>query len=269
MCLILLAYRAHADYPLVVAANRDEYYERPTQPAAFWQSQPQLLAGRDLRAGGTWLGITRGGRFAAITNYRAGPRAPSSGRSRGELTLNFLRGSDPPAPYAEKIMAGAKAYNGFNLLVGDLSAAEPQLVYCNNLNLSVQALAPGVYGLSNHVLDTGWPKVERGKQALCTVLAQTQSAISPQPLLDILADNTRAPDAALPDTGIELGQERALSPIFISTETYGTCCSTAVIVNRENEVVFHERSFYATKRSPADAPNDEIFRFRLNDQADY
>lgn len=242
MCLILLAHRAHSELSLVIAANRDERYDRPTRPANFWEDSPQVLAGRDLQAGGTWLGVTRRGRFAAVTNVRDGLPAGPAARSRGELTRNFLHGDADPLDYAEAIMARAAEYGGFNLLVGNRN----DLVYCENFSNTVRSLSPGIYGLSNHLLDTPWPKVVTGKNQLTNLMDQWNSASRADSgkLLELLTDKAIAEDDLLPDTGVGLSLERQLSPIFIEGEGYGTVCSTAVIVDRDGQTKFHERSFY-------------------------
>jgi uncharacterized protein with NRDE domain len=239
MCLILLAHKIHPDYPLVLAANRDENYSRPTAPAAFWDDHPQIYGGRDLEQGGTWLGITRSGRVAAVTNFRDGLAAKSSSaRSRGELVSDFLRGSLPGADYIEKIGRETRFYNGFNLIAGDLHA----LHYLSNRGGHATAIAPGIHGLSNHLLDTPWPKVERGKKVLAGLLQhETQDMIDG--LFAVLSDRAIAPDDALPDTGVGMPRERVLSPAFIISPAYGTRSSTVVLVDRHGQVVFIERGF--------------------------
>lgn len=244
MCLILIAHQAHPDIPLVVAANRDEDYQRPSAQAHFWPEANHVLAGRDLQAGGTWLGLTRSGRFAAVTNIRDWSAADAA-RSRGELVREFLEGDDEPFEYCQQVMAKAGEYRGFNLLVGDRHS----LVYCDNLHRNVQGLAPGTYGLSNHLLDTPWPKVVKGKNRLSEQVAgwHQASAAHGEELLDILTDREIAEDEFLPNTGIGLEKERLLSPIFIQGDQYGTCCSTAIIVDKQGQALFHERSFYGGK----------------------
>ncbi len=238
MCLILLAHKVHPNYPLVLAANRDEVYSRPTAAAAFWDDYPQIYGGRDLEQGGTWLGITREGRIAAVTNFRDGHAAKNSTRSRGELVSNFLRGSQPAADYVHRVSREAQAYNGFNLIAGDLD----ELYYISNRGNHVAAIAPGIHGLSNHLLNTPWPKVVRGKKILANLLRQ-----KPHELIDglfaILADRAVAPDDTLPDTGVGLPRERVLSPAFIISPTYGTRSSSVVMVDNHGQVIFIERSF--------------------------
>ncbi len=231
MCLILLAYCCHPSYPLVVAANRDEFYDRPTAPLAFWDDAPQVLAGRDLKEGGTWLGITRAGRLAALTNYRDPNRLMPNAPSRGRLTGDYLRGDSAARAYLEQLSHQASAYNGFNLLLGDAAG----LFYYANYGEAPRALKPGLYGLSNRFLDSPWPKVRRGRAALQRLLADASDP-SPDDLLELLADGTPAPDDELPDTGIPLEWERWLSPLFISAPGYGTRASTVLLVDHLGRV---------------------------------
>ena len=237
MCLILLAHDAHPRYRLVVAANRDEFYARPAAPAAWWPDAPGVLAGRDLRGGGTWLGITRAGRFAAVTNFReTAPVAPDA-PSRGHLVGGFLRGADAPEAYLRALAARAGEYAGFNLLVGD----GEDLRWLSNRGGAARALEAGVYGLSNALLDTPWPKVARGKAGLAAALAGG-GEVDPGALFRVLWDAEPAPDAHLPDTGVGLERERMLSPPFIRGAEYGTRASTVLLVGRDGRVGFVERT---------------------------
>jgi len=245
MCLILFAHKVHPDYPLVLAANRDEAYSRPTQPAAFWRDYQQVYAGRDLEQGGTWLGIARSGRVAAITNYRDGNASKHSQRSRGELVSNYLRGTQGPSEFANRVKRDGHNFNGFNLLLGDVD----ELFYVSNRNDGVTAVAPGVHGLSNSLLNTPWPKVSQGRDAMTKLMtAKSQDLIDG--LFTILTDRTPATDDILPDTGVGLTRERTLSPAFIATPSYGTRSSTVLLVNNHGQVVFVERSF-AGRGKPA------------------
>jgi uncharacterized protein with NRDE domain len=240
MCLILLAHRMHPDYPLVLAANRDEFYVRATAPAAFWEDAPHVLAGRDLEAGGTWLGLTRSGRWAALTNYRDPPAARPGRPSRGVLVANFLRGDAPPADFLAAVAAEAGRYDGFNLLVGDAAGAH---YFGNRMtgNAAPRTLEPGLYGLSNHLLDTDWPKVTRGRRLLGELLdAGTPTS---EALLEILYDTEIAPGHVLPDTGVGAEWERVLSASFVTTPTYGTRASTALVIDRARNATFVERTF--------------------------
>ena len=239
MCLILFSYRRHPAYPLIIAANRDEFYERPTAPASFWDDQPDILAGRDLRDGGTWLGITRSGRMAAITNYRDPRILKDNAPSRGELVSGFLLGDATPDEYIQGIKSHADRYNGFNLLMGDGKG----LFHFSNKTGVFSEILPGTHGISNHLLDTPWPKVERGRSRLADVLSGREP--SPNELFDILADTSHPDDRELPDTGIGIEWERLLSSVFIRSDIYGTRSSTVLLVDHEGTVRFIERSFTA------------------------
>jgi len=237
MCLILLAYGQHPRYPLMLAANRDEFYDRPTAAASYWEDAPDLFAGRDLVHGGTWLGITRDGRFAALTNYREPHAERAAAPSRGELVSRFLKSGVGAKDYLEQLRRQGGAYHGFNLVFGC-----PDALYCySNRNGQAVRIAPGIHGLSNHLFDTPWPKVVRGKNALAEV-AQLADPAS-EDLFSILADRTRAPDELLPDTGIGLEWERLLSPIFIASERYGTRSSTVLLLDTDRRVTIVERTF--------------------------
>ncbi len=240
MCLIFLAWRRHAAFPLVVAANRDEFYERPTAPAAFWDDAPGLLAGRDLAGGGTWLGVTRGGRFAALTNYRGGGGVTPDAPTRGRLVSDFLLSEVTPGDYVGSLGPGAGVYNGFNLLVGD----RDELHWYSNRGGEPRALAPGAYGISNALLDTPWPKLVQGKKRFETLLEPRD--VDPDEMFDLLSDRRTAGEESLPDTGIGYERERALSPIFISTGDYGTRSSTVLLIGADGNVEFHERTHEPT-----------------------
>ena len=237
MCVIFFAYRVHPRYPLVLLANRDEFYERPTAPAAAWDDAPEVFAGRDLVHGGTWLGVTKAGRFAAVTNYRD-PQAPRGRLSRGALVGDFLRASTPPEDYLAAVRSRADDYSGFNLLVGEIAAAGSRLAYYSNRQDEIITLAPGIYGLSNHLLDTPWPKVEKGKRALRSLLAA--DAPDKERLFAILADRTLARDEDLPETGIGYEREKLLSSIFIETPVYGTRSSSLVTVDENLQIKLEE-----------------------------
>jgi len=236
MCLILLAHRSHPAYPLVVAANRDEWFRRPTAPARFWPDAPEVLAGRDLEQQGTWLGVTRSGRFAALTNYRDPAANRPDAPSRGALVSGFLRSRVPPHEYLERLRREASRYNGFSLLAGDSDT----LGYFSNREGEVRNLAPGLYALSNSLLDVAWPKVETGKARLASALDTGPSADA---LLALLDDTVPASDRQLPSTGMSLEWERRLSSLRILADGYGTRCSTALLVGADGEISFAERSF--------------------------
>lgn len=240
MCLILLASGAHPRYSLIVAANRDEAYTRPTATAAFWTDEPDIYAGRDLEQGGTWMGISRRGRFAAITNFRLGEPRRDAPRSRGELTRAFLSGSEDAPAYLQRVQDRAGEYNGLSLIVG----VPEQLWFFSNQNGAILPIANGVHGLSNHLLDEPWPKVKTGCAALASLLDANEETLIGA-LYERLADRTPAPDALLPATGVTLQRERDLSPSFIAGEDYGTRASTVLLVARDGEVYFSERTFSA------------------------
>jgi len=237
MCLIALAWRAHPAFPLVVAANRDEWRARPAAPAAWWDDVPGLLAGRDLEAGGTWMGVTRGGRFCAVTNFRDPSDKRTTARSRGELVAAFLAGAGPPRAYCEALAARSRDYNGFNLLAGDGES----LVYFGSREGEARDVEPGVHALSNHLLDEPWPKVRRAREAMRAALADGD-----EPLFAMLSDTTPGDDGELPETGVGLEWERRLSPALITGEDYGTRASTVLRVSAGGEVRFEERTRNAT-----------------------
>lgn len=234
MCLIVFAWRPSHPQPLIVAANRDEFYARPTQALTQWVDAPHVYAGRDLEAGGTWLGVSTGGRFAALTNIRD-PNQPLGRRSRGELVAQFLRGQGSIEDYLFEVAGRADEYSGFNLLVGDGQT----LYYLNSTKPEPRRLSEGIYGLSNAGLDTPWPKLVKAKAALSAQLHDPQ----PLALLALLSDTHTAPIAELPDTGVSLATEILLSSIFIASPTYGTRASTALIVNADGSRRFVEHSF--------------------------
>ena len=254
MCLILAALDAHPDYALVVGANRDEFYDRPTAPAGFWPEHSRILGGRDLRAGGTWLAVDRSGRFAAVTNYRQGEREPPAARSRGLLVSDYLSSEVEASSYVAGVEREGAAYNGFNLLAGGAR----ELHWLSNREGRPRRLGPGIYGLSNHLLDTPWPKVTAGKSGLSALLGGREADLV-SGLFDLLSDRTQVSDAALPRTGIGLAWERLLSSAFIASAEYGTRSSTVVLVGSDGAVTFVERSF-----GPNGIPAGEVRQaFRL------
>jgi len=238
MCLLLIAYDTHPRYHLVLAANRDEFYERPTAPLGFWEDNPQILAGRDLRSGGTWLGIARYGRLAAITNYRDPKTIKKNVPSRGLLVKEFLSQREDAEIYIEYIKKVGERYNGFSILLGDKNGIWS---YSNRGN-AIQRLDPGIHGVSNHLLNTPWPKVEKGKSALGAIVAR-QEEIDPEEVLNVLSDKSYPPDGDLPDTGIGLEKERMHSPLFVASEDYGTRSSSVILMERGGKTIFLERRF--------------------------
>jgi uncharacterized protein with NRDE domain len=243
MCLIVIAWRARGDLPLVVAANRDEWRERPTEPAHWWRGRgtsrqegiPVMFAGRDLRAGGTWMGITDGGRFAAVTNYRDPSDKRSTARSRGTLVTEYLAHDQSPHEFVGRLALRASEYNGFNLILGDADC----LVFFGSREGNVREIPPGVHGLSNRLLNEPWPKVVRGREAM------QKSVRDPDPvpaLFEMLSDSRGASDDELPDTGVGLEWERRLAAPLITGADYGTRASTVLTLSSAREVYFEERS---------------------------
>ncbi|WP_020201579.1 MULTISPECIES: NRDE family protein [Cupriavidus] len=256
MCLILVAWQSHPDYALVVAGNRDEFYARPAAPVHWWEDAPQVLAGRDMAEvigePGTWMGLAGDGRFAALTNYRAPSEKRTDARSRGELVAGFLRGDSDPHAYLAGLAPRAGVYNGFNLLTCDLR----ELWWYSNRGsrgaaAQPQRLKAGLYGLSNALLDTPWPKVVSRVGALAETLAADtgQTGASAEPYFDLLADTRQALDFELPRTGVTPEWERLLSSAFIRSPSYGTRASTVLRVRHDGRFELSERSFDANGRT--------------------
>lgn len=240
MCLLFFAYKSHPYYRFILAANRDEFYRRPTESAHFWKSHPWILAGRDLEMMGTWMGITKSGRFAALTNFRDPASQIMNAKSRGFLVSDFLCTEVPPQQYMLEVAHTQTLYNPFNLLVGDSS----NLYYFSNQTAGIKELKPGIYGLSNHFLDTPWPKVRQSKQALANYLERMNDGpIDSEVLFEMLAKTEQAHDYELPSTGLSPAREKMLSSIFIPGADYGTRSSTVLCIDRQNHVFFQERSF--------------------------
>jgi uncharacterized protein with NRDE domain len=240
VCLIVIAWHVLPEYPLVVAANRDEFFDRPSAPAAFWTDAPTVLAGRDLQAGGSWMGITRQLRFAAVTNFRE-PRPetlPTS--SRGHLVADFLTGRRRPDTYLKEVARRGASYNGYNLLVADRDT----LWYHSNRGAAPRELPPGIYGLSNNLLDVPWPKLASARQLFEQSLDKLPDLT---PGFELLEDDSVADDADLPDTGVGIEMERALSSIFVRLPNYGTRASTMLLVRADNSIRFVERRFGPNK----------------------
>lgn len=230
MCLIVLAYKAHPNFPLIVAANRDEFHARPARQAQFWEDHPDLLAGKDLQGHGTWLGITRAGRFAALTNHRDMRRPTIHGPSRGSLVLEALDHTPD--------LSATGRYEGFNLLHGTIGS----LRYHSNIARIDQQLARGIHGISNHLLDTPWPKVVNTEKRFLPLIQSDKPSV--EALFGLLLDGNTVPDEQLPDTGLDRDRERQLSSVFIQGENYGTRCSTVIMVRSDGLVLFEERTHY-------------------------
>ena len=252
MCIIFVAYHYHPDYRLIVAANRDEFYSRPTEPAHFWRDQPAVLAGRDLEQMGTWLGITTSGRLAALTNFRNPNENKKNKQSRGHIVRDFLTGQKPPDEFLIELQSKREKYQGFNILISDHTS----LFYYSNVENEIKPLKPGLYGLSNHLLDTRWPKVQKGKKQLEQLL-KMDKPVDEEDLFRMLRDDEPAPKETLPNTGIGKELEEKLSSIFIKTPDYGTRCSTIIIIDSAGKVRFIERTF------PVSENNERRYEFHI------
>lgn len=238
MCLILFAWQSHPRYELVLAANRDEFHQRPAAAARFWEDHPDILAGRDLQAGGTWLGVTRSGRLAAVTNYRepVSPR-PQPERSRGHLVRDYLEDVQGPLAWAQRLQPLAAAYSGFNLLAG----ATGELVYLSNRGGTPSPVRPGIHGLSNHLMDTDWPKVQAGRERLAELLDRREP--DPGELFGLLTDRALTPGDMPESLEEHLAPERVMKHYFIVSPVYGTRCSTVLLIGRDGAITFIERQF--------------------------
>ena len=256
MCLIVFANNCHPRYHLILGANRDEYRDRPTEAAGFWTDQPQVLAGRDRQAGGTWLGVTRDGRVAAVTNYRDPRQQIVNPPSRGRLVADYLAGSMDIPAFQSLLYRYGDIYDGFNLLYGTIE----QLHYFTNRGGSSGPVQPGIHALSNHLLDTRWPKVTSARERLTTILKSM--TVDPEEIFTALADPAPFADGLLPDTGIGLERERYLSPLFIEGTLYGTRSTTVILIDRDNRVTFQERTFDDNHRFTI----DRKFDFRIADR---
>ncbi len=239
MCLITFAYNAHPKYQLILAANRDEFYERPTRKAQFWEkeSYPNLLAGKDLEAGGTWMGAHTSGRWGALTNYRDPSWIKKNPPSRGALVLDFLKSDEQAQEHLEERRAKAVDYNGFNLLLGDKNG----LFHYSNVTDQITELESGIHGVSNALLDTPWPKLDQAKSELEAAIQKDK--IEFEQLFQLLKNEEKPPEDQLPDTGIPMEWEKAVSSVFIKTETYGTRCSTLLLIEHNDHATFVERRY--------------------------
>lgn len=236
-----------------MAANRDEEYSRPTEAAHYWQEHPHILGGRDLRGMGTWLGITKNGRISALTNIRNTKELLSTHqKSRGHLVSSYLIGNQNPSEYLNDISKSGKDYAGFNLLVGN----QDEIFYLNNYENEVIEVDQGLHGLSNHHLDTPWPKVVKGKDGLKKIMESKDGDI--EDLFRLLRDNDTAENKELPDTGLSKEIEKNLSPLFINMDKYGTRCSTVILIDHSDNVTFVERTY-----SDAEQTGEEKFEFKI------
>lgn len=239
MCIVNFHYKDHPKYELIVISNRDEFYERPTAPAHFWEDHPYLLAGRDLEAMGTWLGITKNGRFATLTNIRDLSKPQKNYKtSRGEIVTNFLTSETSPEEYVEHLAKRSHLYDGFNIIVGD----ETGLYYLNNVENRPTKIEKGTHSLSNEFLNSKWPKVIKGRNNLRNYVTNNEK-IEFEDLFSIGLDDEIAPDEQLPKTGVPLELERKLSSLFIRTENYGTRTITVFTIDYDKNVQFKEHTF--------------------------
>jgi len=237
MCLLIAAVDVHPGFRLVMAGHRDEFHDRPAAPLGWWDDSPDILAGRDLQAGGTWLGVDRRGRVSVVTNFRAPSSEREAAPSRGLLVPGFLASGLPAAQFTDRLAQGASAYSGFNLLAWDGST----LAYCGGPDAGARTLPPGIYGLSNARLDTPWAKLTRIRERVRGLLSG--GAPRPESLFRALDDRRPAPDDQLPETGIGMELERLLSAPFIVSPRYGTRCTTIVLVGRDGDVQVAERRY--------------------------
>ncbi len=237
MCLLLLAYKTHPVYKLILAANRDEFYERQTAPLNNWKDHPELYAGKDLKGKGTWLGITKSGKIAAVTNYRDMTKIKLDAPTRGNLITRFLLENITAADYSKQLLKTSDLYNGYNLVYGRID----DLYYFSNILKESVELTPGIHGLSNHLMDTPWPKVIKSKKEFSQILKESNP--SDNRLFELLKDNEVFTDETLPDTGLGKELERLVSPIFTLTEKYGTRSSSLIFVDNNDNVTFTEKSF--------------------------
>ena len=257
MCLIFIAINQHPEYPLIIAGNRDEFYRRPTAPLSFWPDRSDILAGRDLEAGGTWLGVTRSGRIAAVTNYRDPSRVSDNAPSRGLLVRDFLAGDSTPQAFSRANADRMARCNGFNLIFGDVTS----LYYYSNRSDTPPARIPaGLHAVSNHLLNTAWPKVTKGKAAMADLLAK-KGPLDAEAVFTVLQDTEKAPEKSLPDTGVGPVWERLLSSIFIMSDVYGTRSASLITVDNTYRVTFMERS-YAPDASGRFAVSTESVNFQ-------
>jgi len=254
MCTIFFAYRIVKGMPLIVAGNRDEFYDRPSHPMDYWADAPHVLAGRDLRANGTWMGVNKQGRVAFVTNYRNPEEQGQQFQSRGSLPAQFLLENPPATAFAETLENQDAQYRGYNLVFGTAD----DLYYYSNKSAGLKRLEPGLYGLSNHLLDTPWPKVSRGKETMCQ-WGEDPKRWTSSAIYEVLTDPQEAPDVDLPDTGVGLGWERLLSSTFIEAMNYGTRNTTIIRFSDNREIETEEWAW----QGPGAEPDKREFHFHL------
>lgn len=245
MCLILFAWKTDPDYPLVLAANRDEFHHRPAQPLHWWQDKPNVLAGRDLQAGGTWLGANRSGRVAAVTNYREEQPRRQGRQSRGEIVTAFLMDDDSPYTFSRSI--DSDSYAGFSLLTAD----NEELCYVSNRGDAATLLSPGIYGLSNASLDTPWPKLRRTRDAFWKIIEAGDA--NETSLMRLMEDRQMAPVDEVETGLLPFTLARAITAPFIVTPEYGTRCTTILLRDRSGQINISERRFDSAGRKTGDS----------------
>jgi len=243
MCLLFFSYRKTPGYRLVIAANRDEFLKRPTARLGFIDQENQILAGLDLLGGGTWLGVNRDGKLAALTNYRKKDKITGDAPSRGNILTSYLSSKSGGVEFLKNLSEKALQYNGFSLILGD----GDDLFYFNNQQNRITLLSPGFYGLSNHFLDTPWPKLNRGKDLLKPLMVDTDH-VDPEKIFALLKDDQRPPDALLPETGVGLEWEQLLGSIFIDSQEYGTRSSAVITIGYSGKTIFTERTYDSSKK---------------------
>lgn len=258
MCIVFVAIQQHPRYPLIIAANRDEFYQRPTRPSQFWPDSPSILAGQDLQAGGSWMGVTHNGYLAALTNIRDPSKETGNAKSRGELVIDYLQQQEDVEKYTVTLSQGRTSYNGYNLLYGHWQ----QLAVYNNFEDKLTLLAPGVHGLSNAQINTPWPKIIDGTQTLADYISSNHS-LDPEKLFQLLANEDKAPIDKLPDTGVPIEWEERLSSIFIRSEDYGTRSSTLLLVDNTANVNWYEKTFRAPSDSQSESPLMQHYGWKI------
>ncbi len=254
MCLILFSYQQHPKYPLIVVANRDEFFERPTEQAHWWKEFPNMLAGKDTIGNGSWFGMSRDGKFSGLTNYRDGFNIKKDAPTRGKLVTNFLTQAVEPKPYLESIAETGHLYNGYNLLTFD----GEEIWHYSNINNEITKIEPGTHGLSNALLNSDWPKINQGKARLAELVQAEEFSV--EAAFEMMLNENRPADEALPSTGVPIEWERKLSSMCIKTENYGTRCSTVMLWDTEGNVYFEERSYVP-------ATGSKTFHVKVNQAA--
>lgn len=253
MCILFVAVNQHQDYPLIIAANRDEFFNRETAESHLWDSAQGIIAGQDLQAGGTWMGINKQGYIASLTNIRDPKKICANAITRGELVSHYLQ--HPVKEYQQTLRASKENYNGYNLLFGKWNKLA---VYNNHLDRQ-QALTDGYYGLSNASLNSPWPKINKGVGKL-QEYCQDGHDINPDILFTLLLDKQLAADEDLPKTGMPIEWERRLSAIFIVGNEYGTRSSTVLAVDKQKNVTWYERTY----DNNATCTSSQSFHFSIN-----